>query len=461
VIVRLAYRLGWAVWRDRTAATGAAVLLSLGFNAGAFLLWPLGLIGAFTGEVHGWAEVVRLAQRTHLFDDRVFFALSAPFAHEVSFLDKFLLGTGLAYAWLLIVLYLNALAEWVRGAGVEVLAWAALATMGLELFHFVPGLSVIPVTLGALVLAALLRLRWDWLPTPGRLAAFGAATLVGVLIVLPYTISVTSGWRSNPTGTHESHFHLGTRMLWTLITSCGVGALFAWPALRRVVRERRAGGAMLVCYLIGMTAFALVVHLTEDNESKFAFQTWIPIAILGGATLIPALGRWFRRWGAPLAGGLIALLVLHHGLLLTGDLADPRGREAPELTEHPGEARLYEWMRDSTDGRTIFVDHRHRDMAMVKAARRLYYGSIWGPERAGFPLAQVTERRAVMDDLYRAGNDLAGDASRLTAFADPVYVIVRPEDFPQGGAGAPLEHRLDLYHRVYDREGYRVYAPVR
>ena len=461
LIVKLAYRLGWAVWRDSSAATGAAVLLGLGFNAGAFLLWPLGLIGAFTGQVHGWAEVQRLVHRTHLFDDRVFFALSAPFAHEVSFLDKFLLGTGLAYAWLLIVLYLDALAEWVRDARAEVLVWATLATMGLELFHFVPGLSVIPVTLGALVLAGVMRLRWDWLPSPGRLAAFGAATLLGVLIVLPYTISVTSGWRSNPSGTHESHFHLGFRMLWTLITSCGVGAAFAWPALRRVFRERRAEGAMLISYLIGMTAFALVVHLTEDNESKFAFQTWIPIAILGGATLLPALDGWFRRWGAPRAAVVITLLVLHHGLLLTGYLADPRGRDAPELNDHPGEARLYAWMRDSTEVHTIFVDHQFRDQAMVKAARRLYYGSIWGPERAGFPRAQVTERRAVMRDLYVAGADLAGDAARLATFRDPVDVIVRPEDFAAGGPGAPLEHRPDLYRRVYDREGYRVYAPLR
>ncbi len=38
LIARFAYYLGYAVWRDRDAAAGSALLLTLGFNAGAWLL---------------------------------------------------------------------------------------------------------------------------------------------------------------------------------------------------------------------------------------------------------------------------------------------------------------------------------------------------------------------------------------------------------------------------------------
>src|SRR5262249_17290608 len=186
------------------------------------------------------------------FEARVFFMLGAPLAHPVSFLDKFLLGTALAYAWLLILLYLDSLLLWVGSGRRAALGWALLATMGLELFHFVPGLSVIPVMLGTLLLAWKLPRRWTWLPGPGPLAAFGAATLLGVALVLPYTLSITRGWRAEPSGHPESYFHLGFRMMWTLATSCAVAAAFAWRPIRRLVAERRTEGMLLAIYLAGM-----------------------------------------------------------------------------------------------------------------------------------------------------------------------------------------------------------------
>jgi hypothetical protein len=399
-----------------------------------------------------------ILSNTHLLDDRVFFMLGAPFAHEVSFLDKFLLGSSLTYAWLLTLLYLDALLEWVRAPRVELLAWAALATSGLFLFHSVPGLSVIPVALGSLVLALLARRRWPWLPGPGRLAAFGAATLLGGLAVAPYVDSITRGW--GRTGLQQSLFHFGVVMLWTLLTSCGVAAAFAWRPLGRLFAERRAEGLMLLFYFAGMTAFALVVHLPESNEHKFAFQVFVPLALIGGAAFLPAVRGWFRRWGGARATLLLAALFLSHLLMLNGYLLDPRWRTAPELHRAPGEDRLYAWMRDSTDVRAVFVDARHRDFIMVHGRRRLYYGSTFGSEHAGFPLPQVVERRKVMDDLYGPGADLGGDARALAALGAAAYVVFRPED-EQAGRPAPwhdLERHPEWFGLVYEHDGFRVYA---
>jgi hypothetical protein len=463
LFTRFAYRLGYAVWRDREAASGAALLMTLGFNACAWLLWPLRLVTAFSGEVRGIAEVRRILHDAYLLDDRVFFALGAPFAHPVNFLDKFLLGSPLAYTWLLTLFYLDALAEWVRTARAELLVWAALATSGMLLFHAAPGISVIPVALGALVLALLLRRRWPWLPGPGRLAGFAAATLLGALAVLPYMVSITRGW--SHAGVREPPLHLGVVMLWTLITSCGVGLAFAWRPLRRLVAERRPEGTMLLFYLAGMAAFALVVHLPEDNEHKFAFQVFVPVAVIGGAAFLPAVRGWFRRWGAARAVGLLAALSLGHVLMLNGYLLDPRGPTAPELHGAPGEDRLYAWMRDSTDARAVFVDARFRDLIMVRGRRRLYYGSVFGSSRAGFPPAQVIERRNVMADLYGPGDDLAGDARSLAALGPQALIVYRPGDDGDGsGHAAPwrnLERRPELFSRAYDRDGFRVYAVAR
>ena len=456
LITRFAYRLGYAVWRNSRAAAGAALLLTLGFNAGTLVLWPLRFAAAFTGAVRGMDEVRRILAHTYPFDDRVFFMLGMPFAYEVSFLDKFLLGNPISYAWLLTLLLLDALLEWVREPRLELLAWGALAAGGLLLFHFVPGLSVIPVLLGALVLAMLLRRRWPWLPAPGRLAGFGAATLFGAALIHPYTASILRGW--SHTGVPESHFHIGIRMAWTLLSSCGVALAFAWRPLRRLIPERRAEGALLVCYLAGMTLFALVVHLTENNEHKFAFQTFVPLAIVGGPAFLPALQGWFARWGAPRT---IALLIALFGgplVMLNGYLVDPRWRTAPELTSAPGEEAMYAWMRDSTAARAVFVDARYRDLILVRGRRRLYYGSTFGPEHAGFPLAQVTERRAVMADLYGPGERLEADGRSLAALGQPAYVVFRPDDFGGATPRESLGRRADLFRLAYEDSGFRIYA---
>jgi len=119
-------------------------------------------------------------------------------------------------------------------------------------------------------------------------------------------------------------------------------------------------------------------------------------------------------------------------------------------------------MRDSTDARAVFVDAGFRDLIMVRARRRLYYGSTFGPEHAGFPLAQVNQRRAVMADLYGPGRDLGADARALAALGAPAFVVFRPED-ERDDAVRPtpwrnLEAHPEWFHPAYERDGFRVYA---
>lgn len=464
-IARVAFRLGFAVWRDRDAASGSALLLAIGFNALVWLLWPLRLLTALTGEVRGMEDVRRVLHDSYLFDDRVFFTLSAPYAHTVSFLDKFLLGTPLTYAWLLVLVYLWALAEWTLEARREALVLGVLCPAGIMLFHFVPGLAVPPAVIGALLIAALLRRHWPWLPETGRLAAFAIASVIGLALVMPYTISILRGWNPGSTGLREPLVRIRYVTPWTLLTSCAVALAFAWRPLARLWRERRAPGVLIAFAMLLVTALALVIHLTEDNESKLVILCFFPLAVIGGAAVLP----WFRavrRRSVPLFALTIALLVAHEVMMLVGYAADPRGKTAAELDASPAVVDLYRWMRDSTETRAVFVDNRFRDLIMVRGQRRLYYGSTFGPERAGFPIAQVTERRKVMNDLYavypdldlRSPSDLARDSTALRRVGAPVYVLYREEDFSGAQPWRYLEYKRETFVPVYSRDGYRVFA---
>jgi len=452
LLLRVVWHMAVKVWGDHRAADGALALAALGFNAGAWLLWPLRLVRALTGHERGWAEVQRQLATHYVGTVDVLFSLSAPFALMASPLDKFMLGNALSYAWVLYALFLWALVRWAERGSAGTLAWAAAAAAGMLFVHGVVGLSVLPVALGALALAALLSRRLAWLPAPGRLAALAAAIALGLALAAPYTWAISRAWARPGTGVHHSYFGFGLVMPWTLLTSCGVALWLALKPAADAFRGRRPGAALLVLFAAAMIAFALVVRLPSRNENKFPFQCFLPVAVLGGAAFLPTARDLLARRGAVLGGALLgALFVVPTALTLCSYVADPGGRDSPWLHPAPGEAALDAWVRSATPLDAAFVDDGFRVQLAVQARRRLYLGDASGPELAGFPREDAIERHAVVADLYGPGAGLDRDAASLRTLGLPAYVLYRP------GAPRPAASRPDLFEPAYDREGYVVY----
>ena len=467
--VWLGWQLAWTLWRERVAARAALPLLLTGLNAGALLLWPLCLLRALWGEVRGMAEVHRIFAEARFDRVEVMRQLSAPFAWMTNSWDKFMLGTALGYAYLLLLLSLWAGARWLAdsrpgGAGASPRAtWRWLlvgfvAAAGMMLFHSVVGLSVIPVSVGACLLFALFAARDPRLGPVSRPLLLAAASLAGLLATWPYFQSILSGWDTRHTGVRHHYLHLDWQMPWTLLTACGLTALAALEGLRRAFAERNAAGVWLACWILGMTLFALLVHLPENNEFKFVWQVFAPLALVGGVGLPALLAAWRRRFGRAAALALTGVaFVLPTAWLEFGFLADPSGASAPETHRAPGEPALYAWVREHTPVTAVFADHLSRDVLLVEGRRRLLAGTSFGPERAAFPLDALHRRRAVMADLYGAAADLAGDAACLDSLGGPAYVLYRAGDFAGRTPWAALEQDTARFARVYAADGFFVY----
>lgn len=450
----VAWLIGRRLW-GIAGARGCAILAGVGFNAGVWLLWPLRLVRALTGNDRGWAEVQRDLETLHLGDVQVIWTLSAPFAFMANFLDKFLIGTAVAYAYLMMHLHLWALVTWLAAPGARPLLWMAAAACGTLLFHGVVGLSYLPVALATFALSALLARTG--LPDARRLALPALATLGGALAALPYTLAISRGWSAGRSGLAHRYFAFDPWVLWTLVSAVLIAAWLARGPVRRAFAERQAAPALLVLLALGMAGFAGVVKLPLQNHIKFVYQAFVPIALLGGAALAGEARAWSLRLGRPAA---IATLALVFGgppaLTLAGYFADPSGHASPDVHLTSEERRLFAWARAETPPEAVFVDHRFRSVLMVRAGRQLWLGSQHGPELAAFPLDQIRERSAVMADLYGPLDSLERDVRALGALGRPVYVLYRAADF---GAGEVPGDRLppDRFARVYDRDGFVVY----
>jgi len=449
--------IGRALWGPG-AAMGTALLTGLGFNAGSWMLWPLHLVRGLVGEDRGWEGIAGAVHRLQLDDARVIWTISAPYGWMANFLDKFLVGTALNYAYLMLSVYLGAMALWFGRGRRAALVLAALAATGMLLFHGVVGISAIPVAIGALALAALLHRRLPELPGPARLAAFAAATFAGAAAAAPYTWAIARGWSAEASGLRHDYFTLDPRTIWTIAVAIAAAAVLARGPLLEGLRARRGDVTLLACFTLGMAVFASIVTLTLGNHVKFVYQVFLPLALIGGAAWTPAWRRLRGRWGW---GGALFVFALVFGvgpfLTIRGYLLDPGGETAHALQLPPAERTLYRWIRTETPADAVFVDAEMRDYVMVLARRQLWLGTRLGPELAAFPAGPLRERRAVMADLYGHQRDLAGDRQALAALGRPVYVLFREADFADARAPWAALAAHPAFERVYDSGGFVVY----
>ncbi len=418
-LIALTWRLAARWGGGALAARGAALLAVLGMNAGAWILFPLHLLRAVHGEHSGWAEAAPLMQQVEWDTYRVqHYVISSPFAWMVNSWDKWTLGSSIGYTYLFIPLHLWAL---LRAWGAGQWGWWALVAISagaMILFHGVVGLSVLPVT--GLTLLALFLVGPSLRGAPARRQSLlgGILLALGGLAVVPYLISITAGWEAGQSGLKHSYLRPSVFMVWTLVTSCAVAAIFAWKSLRKSLRATEPPSALLPLWLLGMLLFSLVVHLPENNETKFVWQVFILLAVIGGASAWEWVAR--SRQGAARARWVmlvLAIFVLPSVLFLQGMLRDRPERSQAELTEvvHRDADALafYRWVRESTPRDAVFVDARSRDHIMVLGRRRLLVGTLFDTARAAFPADEMELRRAIEQDLYGPLNDPAANIERL------------------------------------------------
>ncbi len=469
VLVSAVWQVAHELWDSERAARGAVLLLTLGLNAGAWLLWPLRFVRALGGDVRGLDEMRRIVANARWDSTDVLYELQAPFAHMVNFWDKYTLGGPLGGAYLYLLLHFWALARWLRDRQWRWLVVAVLAGAGGVLLHSVVALGVIPVTTGAVALTLLLRPRAKWLPRPGALAAFWVATVAGFAAALPYLVSIASGWSAKKSGMQHQVIQPGFMMPWTVLTACGVTATFAVAGVRRAVAEKRGLAAWLAIWAGGLTALACIVHLPEGNEHKFVWEISAALALLGAPVVLDRLAAWRARLGTAAFAAAFALVALvPPAAFLRGYLLDPMRSQAEALAPQPGERELYAFVRDSLDADVALIDRNSRDLLLVLGQRRMIAGTIFNTERAGFPAEELAARRELTDDLYgdvahaRADFDRLERSVREARRLHPVStvgILYRASDFaPDDRPWERLEAALPgLVTKRYDRDGHRLY----
>jgi hypothetical protein len=452
----LAWLAGRQLWRSARAANGALLLMGLGFNAAAILLWPVRLLTVVIGRVRGLGELQRALAGTQWDSAEVLYELKPWRGYMVNFLDKLLHGTAINVAYSCMLLLLWALVAALRGSRTA-LFWGAAATSGMLFFHGVVGISVIPVTLAALGLAWLLSFRWPAMPPRGRLVAFALAVIVGSLAAAPYTVAISRAWPASRSGLHFSYIGFDWAQWMTMAAALAVGTWFARRALGALREDGIA--ATIALWTLAMLAFAGTVLLPLTSHTKFIFEVFAGLTLLGGLGFRAELASWRRHLGIVGAFAIGAVVFASTPLItLQGYLRDRTGQTWFQMHLPAQELALYEWMRRETPVNAVYVDALYRSTIMVKASRELLLGDSRGPELAAFPLDELRRRRTLIADVYGPADSLDRDAAELARLGRPAYVLVRAADADTFPTARPhLDARPDLFAPAYERDGFMVY----
>jgi hypothetical protein len=183
-----------------------------------------------------------------------------------------------------------------------------------------------------------------------------------------------------------------------------------------------ATGIVLAWTLL-VAVVGLVVDLATNNETKFVFPLFLPLAALATG----ALDRW---WEVPRARRAATTLVISatiplHVVYFSQALRDPTPFEISD-----SERAVYAWLERETPGDAVVVDGDDNVRVPVLASRDVYWGTEGYARNWDYPRDEMLERKRVRDAVYSERGPADLDLLRLTALERPVFVIYRhhPED---------------------------------
>jgi hypothetical protein len=437
--VVLAARLARGLGASRAGGAWAGALLLFGMGSLFWLFLPLKLLRTLTGDVQGTdelGEIFRLAPF-----DIVTVARFTSVFHSTSFLlRKFLVGTAVSWALVLVLVTFDAAVRLLRREGGRQGALLVLAGAGCFLFHAVLGGAWVgALGAGGALAAARLRSRRPLLVT----LTAGLAGILGAPLFLAVTRTMESDNLLPVT--------IAPLAMASLPVTLAAVLILGWPALRAWARRRDEATLTFLLATAVLAVYALFARLPGPNQfDKPPILVFVPLAVVAGAGTGMLLARWTNGGKRGLLVVLLVLVTLPvNALRLASFVAESRG---PERTA--AEERVLAWLGSATPRDAVVIDSADRVDVLVYAPRRQYWGIEAYADQWGYDAGEMDRRRALRDRLYTGPCPSPEDLRPLRDLPAPVYVVLREGDAP-GRAACFDAH--PLLAREFEQPGIRVY----
>lgn len=426
---------------DRVAWMSALVM-PLGLGALFWLFMPARVPQALLGRTGGLSH---LAERFRLspLDIPTTRAFMSDFGSCPFFLNKFMVGTAYGLALLALVVYLDALVDYLTRPRFRPLLLAALMLLAMLLLHPVVGFTAVAVSgLTGVVMFGLgpnrgglhMRQAMQW----------GGAAAVAFAAATPYLRSVTHGKPAE----QLVPFHFDVVNMIGIVVGCALVMAAAAGPLRRAWLSARPAARFYALWCAMTFLFGTIIRLPGPNTTdKFTYLVYVPLVIPAAI----GLAGWARTRGRV---ALLLLLLAPANLIgWAGYWGDPdRSARSADLTA------AYDWLARSTPPDAVTIDNHDRCDLLVLVPRAQYWGRQAYAEQWGYDRYEMDRRRALRDLIYDPARPVAAaDLARPEQMKRPLFVLWRRDDFTSEADFTKLDATSDLFERVFDSPTVRVY----
>lgn len=439
----------------------APILAIAGLSAASWILWPLGLLRALTGEVRGYAEIARKVGGIELNNADVIFTLTPRWTWMVSPMDRALSISPFNGAINLFLLcFLLVLAgDFQKRAPVRAALCVAFVMIATFLLHVIGGTTLLLTAFGAAILMILGRwLRnWDNLPLFQTVMVPAIALLAG-LVCLPYFKSLTGGGKGILLG---DYLHFGISNLLTIAAPM-VGLFFIIRPLLKYLRSAKSAELrILLAWLIALLVITLFIDLPSVTDLKFNFLFFallvVPVSIVL-IDLIASLGTVRRIFAIVWVS---VLFVVPMALTARGFLLDRPERDSLRnaYKPSPDRMRLYEWIRTETGDRSVVIELDTENLTPLYAHRHAFLLLPSHAEVQGFKGDEIERYGAIRREIYSAEPVPAGSLDFLRSLGLDFYVVIWAEDVQaRPYLAGRFRSSESAFQQVYENRAGAIYS---
>jgi hypothetical protein len=442
--------------REKRFVLGAPLISIASLSSASWILWPVVLLRALSGEIKGSAEVTRIIHNISLDSHRVVEFFTPHGLWMVSLIDKFFVITAFNFALNLFLLCFITIASVERRARFDrgAITTAFIAFLGAFLFHIIVGVPLIAAAAGTgilLLLARLARSRIGEGFSSFHTIAVPCAGVVAAAIGFPYLLSLAGGAGGDGQAIRLVHF--GIKNLLTMAAPLVILFPFSRAAFRELRTSASGAHRLLGIWLAILVALSLFVNLPSPNESKLVFPVFLLLTPLVAWQIIEAL---YRARGARLIAlsfVVVVLFAIPSVLTVRGCMMEkpvvPIEKRRMGVT--PEEREIFAWISARTPLDSAVIEGNVYNWMPVYAQRRDFFPDEGTVALFGYGRDPRMGRfREIRDHIFSEAPLREDDMTVLEKMKPDLYVVVWREDmerFP--GIEERLTSAPGWFARVY------------
>lgn len=437
---------------DRAKLISTPLFAIAGLGAAAWILCPLFVLRAFTGEVTGVAELRRTWGGFEFDSHKVIYALTPYGTSLTNVLDKYFTIT--SYTYSISLFFLCAVSvlggDLFRKGRIRYIAFLVLVFAGNFLFQILTGTALIMMAVGSAVLMAILYARERKTPPAFNALVVPGVAIASTLLVLPYVRSLGSVGEGS--GAFKQFVHFGRANLLSMLAPCVALAPFSYRAARKLAASKDERWRIAAAWIASLFVVAVFFNAGGMAEVKLAFfflQLLLPFVAW---ELIDSLRRTTGKRKALLVAWIAFLFVVPTVLTVRGFLLDRPSNEDERhaYSLNDDDRALIDWVKTNTGVNAVMLEHKSYNIMPVYAGRRNFYSEHSSLLTFGYDDATSKRYQSIYYDVYSPEPIKREDIEFLRERGFDLFIVVWDIDMERSPwIAAKLDAASGDFEKVY------------